>query len=32
MTANLSVAGTRQGARRFYVGMAIAVIITVFLA
>ncbi|HKU63146.1 MAG TPA: hypothetical protein VJQ44_18235 [Gemmatimonadales bacterium] len=31
MTANLSVAGTRQGARRFYVGMAIAVIITVFL-
>jgi hypothetical protein len=31
MTANLSVAGTRQGARRFYVGMAIAVLITVFL-
>jgi hypothetical protein len=31
MTANLSVTGTRQGARRFYVGMAIAVLITVFL-
>jgi len=31
MTANLSVAGTRQGARRFYVGVAIAVLITVFL-
>ena len=31
MTANLSVAGTRRGARRFYVGMAIAVLITVFL-
>jgi len=31
MTTNLSVAGTRQGTRRFYVGMAIAVLITVFL-
>jgi hypothetical protein len=31
MTANLSVAGTRQGTRRFYVGVAIAVLITVFL-
>ena len=31
MTANLSVTGTRQGTRRFYVGMAIAVLITVFL-
>ncbi|MEZ0334716.1 MAG: hypothetical protein ACAI18_11960, partial [Gemmatimonadales bacterium] len=31
MTANLSVAGTRQGTRRFYVGLAIAVLITVFL-
>lgn len=31
MTTNLSIAGTRQGTRRFYVGMAIAVIITVFL-
>ncbi|HJR15546.1 MAG TPA: hypothetical protein VJ808_01730 [Gemmatimonadales bacterium] len=31
MTANLSVAGTTQGTRRFYVGMAIAVLITVFL-
>ena len=30
MTANLSVTGTRQGTRRFYVGMAIAVLITVF--
>ena len=31
MTTNLSIAGTRQGTRRFYVGMAIAVLITVFL-
>lgn len=31
MTANLSVADSRQGARRFYVGMAIAVLLTVFL-
>ena len=31
MTANLSVAGPRQGTRRFYVGVAIAVLITVFL-
>ena len=31
MTADLSVAGTRQGTRRFYVGVAIAVHITVFL-
>ena len=31
MTANLSVAGTRRGTRRFYVGVAIAVLITVFL-
>jgi hypothetical protein len=31
MTTNLSFAGTRQGTRRFYVGMAIAVLITVFL-
>ena len=31
MTANLSVGGTRQGTRRFYVGVAIAVLITVFL-
>lgn len=31
MTANLSVADTRQGTRRFYVGVAIAVLITVFL-
>ena len=31
MTTNLSVAGTRQGTRRFYVGVAIAVLITVFL-
>src|SRR3954466_16289371 len=31
MTANLSVTGTRQGTRRFYVGTAIAVLITVFL-
>ena len=31
MTANLSVTGTRQGPRRFYVGLAIAVLITVFL-
>ena len=31
MTANLSVAGTRQGTRRFYVGVAVAVLITVFL-
>ena len=32
MTANLSVAGTKQGTRRrFYVGVAIAVLITVFL-
>ena len=31
MTANPSVAGTRQGTRRFYVGVAIAVLITVFL-
>ena len=31
MTANLSVAGTRQGTRRFYVGVAIAILITVFL-
>ena len=31
MTANLSVAGTRQGTRSFYVGVAIAVLITVFL-
>jgi hypothetical protein len=30
MTTNLSIAGTRQGTRRFYVGMAIAVLITVF--
>jgi hypothetical protein len=31
MTANLSVTGTGQGTRRFYVGMAVAVLITVFL-
>ena len=31
MTANLSLASTRQGTRRFYVGVAIAVLITVFL-
>ena len=31
MTANISVAGTRKGTRRFYVGVAIAVLITVFL-
>jgi hypothetical protein len=31
MTANLSVTGTSQGTRRFYVGVAIAVLITVFL-
>ena len=31
MTANISVAGTRQGIRRFYVGMAIAILVTVFL-
>jgi hypothetical protein len=31
MTANTSVAGTRQGTRRFYVGIAIAVLITVLL-
>jgi len=31
MTTNISVAGTRQGTRRFYVGVAIAVLITVFL-
>jgi hypothetical protein len=31
MTTNLSVAGTRQGTRRFYVAVAIAVLITVFL-
>ena len=31
MTANLSVASTRQGTRRFYVGVAIAILITVFL-
>ena len=31
MTADLSVAGTRQGTRRFYVGVAIAVLITVLL-
>jgi hypothetical protein len=31
MTTNLSVAGIRQGTRRFYVGVAIAVLITVFL-
>jgi hypothetical protein len=31
MTANVSVAGTRQGTRRFYVGVAIAVLITVLL-
>ena len=31
MTANLSVADSRQGARRFYVGMAIAILITVLL-
>lgn len=30
MTANLSVSGTRPGTRRFYVGMAVAVLITVF--
>jgi hypothetical protein len=31
MTTNLSVAGTRPGPRRFYVGVAVAVFITVFL-
>jgi hypothetical protein len=31
MTTNLSVAGARQGTRRFYVGMALAVLVTVFL-
>jgi hypothetical protein len=31
MTTNLSVAGTRPGTRRFYVGIAVAVLITVFL-
>ena len=31
MTTDLSVTGVRQGTRRFYVGMAIAVLITVFL-
>src|SRR5690349_7690645 len=31
ITATLSVAGTRQGTRRFFVGVAIAVLITVFL-
>ena len=31
MTTNLSMAGTRPRAHRFYVGMAIAVLITVFL-
>ena len=31
MTANLAVAGIRQRTRRFYVGVAIAVLITVFL-
>ncbi len=30
MTANASVAGTRQRTRRFYVGVAIAVLVTVF--
>ena len=31
MTTNLSIAGVRQGTRRFYVGMALAVLITVVL-
>jgi hypothetical protein len=31
MTANFSVAGTRPGTRRFYVGVALVVLITVFL-
>lgn len=30
MTANVSVAGTRQRTRRFYVGVAVAIILTVF--